>query len=396
MWEVVILHALSKLGTLQHEVPLASGRRPDVRFNNDTLLVNADIRVISDKSLHEQNPVEELSRLIEQAKTRLGLPIGGVRLTIESSTQYLPSGRRISLRMPERKQLFKFVHNKIVPELKRQIDNGTNAPTFTISDDDTLIHVAIDPSESPYSSMSYAAYNLPFIRDRNPLYSTLHDKAKQLRGALGTVGIIVGDGDSATLANLGSGPSALGGRSIAEEFLRQHSSIHFVLLVSVREQSFGWYQARPVKRWLVPELVTSRANIPSAELETLIRHMMDLLPKPIATPTNAARSAKEADFGFGHHGGYRMSGNRVQVSTREVLELLAGRCTVEEVNHRSDELSDAESVGSPNTLPRLIELYLSQGQMPTKVSIIKTDEDDCDDWMEFEFGPPDPAITPFR
>jgi hypothetical protein len=33
---------------------------------------------------------------------------------------------------------------------------------------------------------------------------------------------------------------------------------------------------------------------------------------------------------------------------------------------------------------------------PTKISIIKTDENHSDDWMEFEFGPPDPSITPFR
>ena len=396
MWEVVILHALSKLGTLQHEVALASGRRPDVRFKDGDLLVNADITAVSDKSLHEQNPVEELIRLIEQAKARLGLPIGGVSVAIESSTQYLPGGHKISLRMPERKRLTEFVRDKVVPEIKRLIESGTNAPTFTISDGDALLHLSIDPSRSPYNNASYAAYNLPFVRNRNPLYRTLHDKAKQLRGALGIVGIIVGDGDSATLANLTGGPGALGGRAIAEEFLRQHPSVHFVLLLSVEEPRFAWHQARPTERRLVAELVQRKSNSPPAELETLVLRMVNLLPKPIAMPGNAARRAKEPSFGLGHHGGYKMSENRVQVSTREVFELLAGRSTVEEINHTRDELSDDESIRSPNTLPRLIELYLSQGRMPTKISIIKTGDDDSDDWMEFEFGPPDPAITPFR
>jgi len=390
------VHALSRLGTVQYEVPLASGKKPDVRFNGGSLVVCADVTTVSDKSLHELNPVEELSRLVEKAKTRLGLPIGGVRITIESDTQYLRGGRRISLRMPERKRLHDFVRDKVVPELKRQVEMGNHAPTFTVSDGEALIHLTVDPRASPYSSISHAVYDLPFIRDRNPLYSILHDKAKQLRGASGIVGIIVGDVGSATLANLMSGSGALGGKAVAQEFLRQHSSIHFVLLISVREPPFSWYRAQPTERWLVWELVGSKLNSPPAEFESLIRRAMELLPKPLAMAANAARRAKEPGFGLGHHGGYEMSGSRLRVSSREVVELLAGRSTVEEINRKRDELSDDGPSGLPNTLPRLMELYLSQGRMPIKVSLTKTDEDESDDWMEFEFGPPDPAITPFR
>ena len=89
-----------------------------------------------------------------------------------------------------------------------------------------------------------------------------------------------------------------------------------------------------------------------------------------------------------------MSGKRLKVSAREVLEILAGRTTVQEINQRDDQLRG----GAPaaDSVPRLMESYLSRGQLPTSVCIVKTDENDNDDWIEFEFGPPDPAISPFR
>lgn len=78
MWEVVVLHSLSKQGNLRNELPLGSGRRPDVAFNNDALVVTADITTVSDEGLDEKNPYRELSELIEATKNRLGLKIGGM------------------------------------------------------------------------------------------------------------------------------------------------------------------------------------------------------------------------------------------------------------------------------------------------------------------------------
>jgi hypothetical protein len=122
--------------------------------------------------------------------------------------------------------------------------------------------------------------------------------------------------------------------------------------------------------------------------------MLNEFPKPIQMPINAALRAREHGFGWGHHGGYTMSGERLKVSAREVLEILAGRTTVQEINQRDDQLRG----GAPtaDSVPRLVESYLSRGQLPTSVRIIKTDENDNDDWIEFEFGSPDPAISPFR
>lgn len=395
MWEVITLHALSGLGELRHETPLESGKQPDITFKYGDLLVTADVTTVSDRGLHEQNPWRELGDLIEEEKTRLGLPIGGLALRIESDMQRTSRGQKTVLRLPERKLLRDFVRDRVGPQLKSQLDQGIQAPSIAIEDGSIAIQIVIDPNGSPYSSTSYASYDVPSIRDRNPLYSALRSKAKQLRGASGLVGVIVGDGDSKTLAGGMSGSGSFNGRAIAEEFLRQYSSMHFVLLLSVREEQYAWYRAHDRKQWLNGELIFSKVNQIPAELETMFKRMLDVFPKPVEMPINAAHRAKESGFGWGHHGGFKMSGERLRVSAREVLEMLAGRRTAQEINQLHDQLDRGISSG-PNSIPGLMDLYLSRGQLPVSISVIKTDENDNDDWIEFEFGPPDPAITPFR
>jgi hypothetical protein len=34
--------------------------------------------------------------------------------------------------------------------------------------------------------------------------------------------------------------------------------------------------------------------------------------------------------------------------------------------------------------------------MPSNISVIRGSDDENDDWIEFEFGDRDPAISPFR
>lgn len=65
MWEVVILHALSLQSAVATEEPLASGRRPDVRFDDGRIGFTADITCVSDEGLDEANPNHELSQEIE-------------------------------------------------------------------------------------------------------------------------------------------------------------------------------------------------------------------------------------------------------------------------------------------------------------------------------------------
>jgi hypothetical protein len=56
MWELVVLHGLSKCGRLENEVALTSLRRPDILFEQSTLGLTADVTAVSDEGLDDDNP----------------------------------------------------------------------------------------------------------------------------------------------------------------------------------------------------------------------------------------------------------------------------------------------------------------------------------------------------
>jgi hypothetical protein len=395
MWELVVLHGLSEQGNLAIERPLPSGRRPDIAFANDDIGFVADVTSISDDGLDEQNPYEELSTILEATKKKLGLKIGGMDLRIGSERVTTARGTRTVLKIPERRRIRDFVRDRIEPELRRQMNEGRTVLDVAIVDETTDVHVHIDPAKSPYNSGSYASYDVPTIKDSNPLYNALRAKAGQLRGADGMVGVIVGDADSRSLADRGNTWNEVDARAIADEFLRQNSSINFVLLLSVREERRGVLDIGPPERKPHALLAFSKTAPPQPVLEALFRKMMAELPKPIAMPVNAAYRSRETGYGWGFHGGGQMSRSRIKISAREVLEVLAGRRTVQDMNswHRWSAQGDAPA---PNTMPNPFERRLLEGRLPVSMAVIKGSEDDPDDWIEVEFGDPDPAITPFR
>ncbi len=68
-WELAVLVAFSRLGAVIHE-PATTATRPDLQFtpqqSSSSLII--DIRTVSDKRLHEENPYE---LLMEDFRTRL-------------------------------------------------------------------------------------------------------------------------------------------------------------------------------------------------------------------------------------------------------------------------------------------------------------------------------------
>jgi hypothetical protein len=288
-----------------------------------------------------------------------------------------------------------FVRKEIEPELRKQIAEGREVLYLAFEDESAALELTIDPRKSPYSSSSFPAYDLPTIIDRNPLYNALRSKADQLRGAGGLVGVIVGDGDTRTLAEMRNHRNEVSARGIADEFLRQNSSISFVLLLSVREEQVCWPNIKRSDPRMHALLALSKTRAIPEALGNLLRRMMERMPKPVSMPVNAALRAREASYDWGHHGGYTLSGNRIKISVREVMEVLAGRRSVGEMNswQRWRLSTDEECAGD---MQNPFERWLMQGRLPSSISVVKTDENEADDWLEIEIGDPDPAISSFR
>jgi len=395
MWELVVLHGLSKCGSIQNEVPLPSGRCPDILFEHGALRLIADVTAASDEGLDQSNPYYELSQLIEAAKNKLALPIGGLDLRVHARHEHTKRGTRTVLRLPPRKRLREFVSRTIVPELREQVAAG-RFPLRILIDDDVGLDITVDPSKSPYSSGGFSAYNVPTIKDRNPLYSALKTKAEQLRDADCITGIIVGDGDCTALSERAGHWQEVSARQIVDEFFRQFSSVDFVLLLSVRESHHAWlpYQT-PIRRNDCRLFFREGCNA-CAELSVLFQAMIEHFPKPAMMPNNGALRAREADYDLGHHGEYSMSGsNVVRIGLREFTEVLAGLRLFQDNGAKYIEAA-RESSQKSSPVQSVILANLMAGRLPKSIEIIKTDEDHNDDWVEIQFGGIDPAIAPLR
>lgn len=395
MWETVVLHALSKCGTLANEAQLASGRRPDIRLATPDLQITADVTAVSDEGLDNDNPYHELGELVGRAKDKMGLPLGGLDIRIRSRHEKTKRGTRTVLLLPPRGKLQSFVHGTIVPQLRKQIEAGEKVLRVEIDDEDIGIDITIDPRKTPYNSYSFAAYDVPKIKDRNPLYGALKAKANQLRGAAGITGVIVGDGDCTALSGRSGNWDEVTADQIIDEFFRQYSSVDFVLLLSVREtEQSGWVPVPPVRQNAARMRVRDGSSA-TAQLDALFRSMMEQLPKPGRSPVNGALRAREDDYDLGHHGGYSMSRSKIRIGLREFTEIMAGLRTLADNGAKNVEAA-RKLPRRPNDMQGYILRNLMDGRLPSSINVIKTGEDDSDDWVEIQFGDIDPAIAPLR
>ncbi|WP_339461319.1 hypothetical protein [Pseudomonas sp. EA_105y_Pfl2_R69] len=396
MWELVVFHGLSKCGLLQSELPLASRRRPDILFEQGSMRLTADVTAVSDESLDKDNPYQELSELIEAAKNKLKLPIGGLDLRIRSKRASTKRGTRTVLLLPPRGKLQEFVRQTIVPQLREQMAAKVFPLCIAIDDEDVGIDITIDPTKSPINSANFASYDLPQIKDRNPLYNALDAKADQLSGADGITGIIVGDGDCFALSGRSASWGELPVGQIISEFFRQFSSVDFVLLLSVRESRQGWAPYPPPVLQNDASLFVRDGCDARAELFSLFQAMIKNFPKPAMMPVNGALRAREDHYDLGHHGGYSMSGsNVVRLGLREFMEIFAGLRTLQDDGAKYVDAA-RKLPQEPNHLQAIVRRNLMAGRLPESIKIIKTDEEHNDDWVEIRFGEIDPAIAPLR
>jgi hypothetical protein len=398
MWEVILLSALSRLGQVRHEVVLPSGKRPDLSFKTrGGLEFVADITCVSDAGLDEQNPVEYLADQIEACKKRLGLPIGGLSLRVEGYRTPVRDGERAQLYLPSRGGITELVRTRIEPELRRQMNEGRSSLHLMIDDSETKLTIAIKGDR--YNYTSYPGYSSATSKTRNPLYNALDLKRKrgQLKGVNTLAGVIVCDGDCAALDQGRKNWNEFSERQIAEEFLRKNSSIGFVLIVSAMEESGAWPDRFTVRK-MTYVLVTQPRLKMAPVLEALFRKMAEHMPKPIDSPVNAALRAKESGYGWGKHGGMEMREDSkrtsVKLSSRMIMEVLAGRRSVEDMHQiqrlrfRSDPQDNFKTLNP-------FEGALEDGRLPVSIEI-EPDPDGSDDWIVFHFGEPDAAVAPFK
>lgn len=386
---------LVKLGTLHHELRLPSGKCPDIFFEGaDELSFHADVTSVSDTGVDRRNPFQEFMDLIETAKRSLGLGVGGVYLNVLERNEITTKGRRRKLRLPPYKDLAQHVQDVIVPEMKRQL--ALSQWPLEMKFDNDTVGYGLQITDGPYSGGSFGAYDIPTVEEQNPLFYALKKKATQLRGAPSLSGIIVGDGDCASMDANPSSWSGVPTSKIVETFLQKHDWIDFVMLITVTNTRSGW-PFRDEQLSLKDQIWTRRGAPP--DLRNTLIAVREGMPVPVNTAVNAAHRAKEEGYGHGHE--IEMTSSlKLKIGARQIMEVLAGLRSVDHLNRDCGWRRSGEPpVSDPHEghrFPNPFEAALRQGRLPSNIQVTPTGPQGRDVILEIEFGEPDPAISPFH
>lgn len=184
-------------------------------------------------------------------------------------------------------------------------------------------------------------------------------------------------------------------KAIVEDYLRRNATIDAVLLLPVVEIHHTPQRSRvEIQPYFATRTNPGRPTLPDDDRAALVAHlerMVDALPAPRMSATNAINRCDDERLLFGLHGGYTWSGHNMSISSKQLLELLAG---VPPQPPKVPKGATVEPLPPPNWQAHFLA-FLMRGQMISKVTIVPGGETD-DDTIEFEFGPPDVAISPFR
>jgi hypothetical protein len=294
------------------------------------------------------------------------------------------------LKLPPGSKIEKMLEKHVVPMFKRVQKEKLPTASIAISEPGVELTVRYDANQR-YGGGSYPSYTAAYSLTRNPVYTSLKDKARQLKKAETTdaLGIFLCDGGCALLKSTQRQAEAVSVDQVVNEFFRQNSSISFVVILTVPPASSVAF-AGVVKELQITARVyvnsCAKNALNSAALLALINRALSHLPAPSATPQDALHWIANGDAHEGKpihtltHGG-----SMIKISARKIQEVLAGRMTPEQF------FSDYGPPGSPSGNP--FARMLKQGLTIQSVSVTHVSEAD-DDLLEFRFGP-DAAIRKF-
>jgi hypothetical protein len=302
----------------------------------------------------------------------------------------------MKLNLPPKNQISKFIKEKLA-SFVTEIKQKPLKPSFINIDENSVkIKIKYNPKEKRLFFGDHPSYSTPYSLTRNPIYNRLKKKTEQLDQCSfkGKKGIILCDG-GCNILNKDYGYSYLNYNQaqIIEYFFNRNSSISFILTVSVAEGS-GLSHFQRTRYTKVCFFANSKAVNKISQIDkNCFESLKNYLPKPINTAVNAIYQLKgdNRHIGLSFHGGSTMKSNEIKISSRSLVQLLAG--TIEQKKFLEDHgfiTSEQTSVPTNFFLNQL-----TQGKMIEDIEVEKVGNED-DDWVVFKFGQPDPAISQYR
>lgn len=248
------------------------------------------------------------------------------------------------------------------------------------------------PQFNFFSSMPAEAYSL----EGNPLYEALTEKAHQLASPnfTGLRCIIVADAGSRMLRDqepMMRTHDTVTARQVVEHFLRGAvDAVDMVLLLSPYRKNLNIYQREPI-HWRFSSFARPGLDLSDSGVKKLAAS----LPLARFEGYQARTLQQQAAFRHDAPGWYvgttitsRRSQMTIKISARALLDLLAGRITVEKFQHFTG------LDGKPGQ-SNIFKHRLEQGDILTDIKIESGGIDEDDDWLVIELKQ-DPSAAPLQ
>jgi hypothetical protein len=390
-WEVSLLNALSKVGRVQHEPDLGGSRFVDTLFSSPLPFeFAADITTISDQPLQKRNPTDRLWEELRRQARKWKIVTGGFDFRVGHRPEVLRGrGVRHDLLLPPVSKLQELIFNKKFGEFIGEIKRLPSRPReYCVRNTTTDVGIYYNPSRKGIWSAGHLSYTGANVLRDNPVFRALKRKAEQLKlcGYRGHKGIIICDGGCRMLApQLSTHFAEYSIDEIVSEFFRLHSSVAFTAIFAVRHDESS-SMGRGHHQLYVRIGVNPRCSGINGPLRSIIDQVIRHMPTPETNAENALQRAKAWPGLPAHFGGLRVEGDkRVKLSAITVQQLLAGTL---------DGTTFQQGHGFDQSTANLFAAALREGRTIKQCYVERTPDED-DDWITFELGDPDPAVTRF-
>jgi hypothetical protein len=342
-YELSISWAVSKIATLEIDRP-AGSRTPDI-YSPDLLMSGpmvADVAAIDDFTLSGSDKMRRACNIINaEADRLLSESSKHLHFTFREESGYERSNRVCSSFFRRRLIRRDFqLDSGLKCALKNWLANGK--PSQPLSWNSPAISVLIEWREfvHPLSNYFCTMPSLAYHVSKNPLYTALRLKSKQLLGAPDGARrlIFLGDAGCGLLRDLGlslrgPSPEAFSGGQIILRFLKDYPEIDFVLVVSAKPE-WGQSASQATQTWS-SQLFTQTRDIADGDLERLNLLMSAMLP-PNLSGYQAYSWHEQGMCEANAIGKYvptkmciRRERMTVRISARAMQELIAGRLSPE-------------------------------------------------------------------
>ena len=393
-WELLILAALTSIGTVEHEADLGGSARLDVRFHGFGLgTFVADIRTVSDETYHRENPVQEFSS--ELSKMEKDLRTEGIQGAFDYRVNGVSASTRegrykTKLTLPYSHELKRVVFNTEFTAFLDAIRGEPNqSRRFDVNNKEASLSITFTPRADGARFGSHLSYNQAHDVVHNVVWQALKDKSRQIKraGSRATgelAGVILCDGTCGLLRARPS-HSTVTVDEVIDRFLRKTSTVDFVCVVDIVE-STAYGNTRPprieIRMWSIKEKAWAQKL--SGSLSVALQQVGPPQDSPLNTLNQLNWAGNKQHLWGRYKRNSTMTNTSLEVSLRAVMDYLAGRI----------DRSAFENIVHPDLVAQL-KKRLDEGRSIESVSV-ELGRGTDDDGLLIRFGEHDAAKSPFR